>query len=192
LSSNEPFEFLNTGQTGVERGVFLTAEALGIEVHGFMAANGRDELGRVPEWVAARLRRCRARGPRRCREANVQLADAVVVMVPNARRAAAVTGMKHVMTCARSRRVPLFVCDRHCDIGALADSVIAALRARRGKAIYITGPRATRWSEGEELGRSLARAIAVAAALEPFPESPAVAPSGTRSGYHAIWIAKRS
>lgn len=161
LRTNYPFELLNSGQTGVERGAYLTADALAIPVSGVMRTNGRDELGAIPPTLAGRLCRCPHDGPRRAREANVQGASIVLLAVPDTKQAARVTGMAAVMRTARIHDVPLLTCDPGTNLDAFAISVMTTLRSCAPHRIYIVGPRATRWSEGEDFGRALVRILAV-------------------------------
>jgi hypothetical protein len=152
---------LNSGQTGVERGVHRAARHLGLLVAGFMSMDGHDELGRVPDDVAASLLRTIERGPRRAQAANIKIASGVVIVVPDARHHRAVTGMANIMAAARSWGIPSLVCD-----GEHLDSVVDWLRdvpmSSGSKRIYITGPRWTRWGDGERVGRHLVASIVAA------------------------------
>ena len=160
--SSRSFTLLNSGQTGVERGAYSSARALGIPVTGVMPANGCDELRRLPDELAACLRTCSEKGPRRAREANVECASVVVVAVPDATCASSVTGIGPVLRTARSRNLAAFACDPETDLPDLGVSIMSAPSITESRAIYITGPRATRWAGGEALGRSIVRALAFA------------------------------
>jgi hypothetical protein len=150
---------LNSGQTGVERGVLRAARHFGLLVAGFMTIDGHDELGRVPDDVAESLLRSGERGPRRAQAANIKLASAVIVAVPDARQHRAFTGMASVITAARAERIPSLICDES-NIDALSGWLQDVPRTPGATRIYITGPRGTRWTEGERMGRIIVASIA--------------------------------
>ena len=162
MTTNYPLVLLSSGQTGVERGAYSTAKALGISVAGVIRNNRRDELGPVPDELARLLVPCTELGPRRARVANVYAAWGVIVVVNDADHPSRVTGMKDVMHCARVRNLPLCVCGPRTDLEHVAISIMMAPCDSDPRRIYITGPRATRWPDGEDMGRRVMRALALA------------------------------
>lgn len=152
---------VHSGQTGVERGAHRAAIAAGISVAGFMPVDKRDELGPVPEDIAQHLTSCFERGPRAAVRANVALASGVLVVVPDRHHVDKFTAMRAVMTAIRSARTRSLVCD------AASDSEEVAMWARQlpetsgSVRIHVTGPRGTRWIEGEGVARRLVTAIAL-------------------------------
>lgn len=157
---------LHSGQTGVERGAHRAAVAVGVEVAGFMPLDKRDELGPVPTDVAGLLTSCFDRGPRPAVRANIALASGILLVVPDAAQAEKFTAMSAVIQAARSARAPLFACDPSTN----TDEVVRWLRrvpeTSGSVRILITGPRSTRWPDGEAVARRLVRALAMSS--QPF------------------------
>ena len=86
----------------------------------------------------------------------------LIVVVPDARRARTIPGMKQLLHRARVRQIPLFVCDGASDVAEVAAAVIAGAPTDDSCRVYVTGPRSTRWPEGDALGRHLVCALAIA------------------------------
>lgn len=147
-----PITILHSGQTGVERGADRAARAVGYDVAGFCTVNGRDELGAIPEDVRASLKAHTRQGARAAAYATVELADAVVIAVPDRRDANATTAVEALRRVIKLRGTPHFLVDPTSDL----DEVCIALRqveARHGRLhLLVTGPRQTRWAGGERLG----------------------------------------
>jgi hypothetical protein len=143
---------IHSGETGVERGADRAARALGIPISGYCRHNARDELGPLPAPIAADLTACQTRGSRSPVSANLELASAAIIVVPRAAMAAAVTGVDVVLRLARAMKVPYQVVDDQTDLSALAAWVRALPREEDKLQLMITGPRGTRWQEGERLG----------------------------------------
>ena len=152
---------LQSGQTGVERGAFRAAETAGLQLAGFMPIDGRDELGKIPDHVAGRLTPCFERGPRPAVRANVALASGVLLVVPDARQADKYTAMTATLKTARNLMVPCLICDSATDV----DDVVAWARklpeTSGSVRVMVTGPRETRWKEGESIARRIVTAIAM-------------------------------
>jgi len=150
---------LHSGQTGVERGAHRAAITGGIEVAGFMPVDGRDELGPVPGDVAGALTACFDRGPRPAVRANVALASGVVLVVPEAARAEKFTAMGAVMQAVRSAKTPLIVCDPTTNLDDVVWWVKNLPETSGSVRVMVTGPRGTRWPEGEGLAKRIVAAI---------------------------------
>jgi hypothetical protein len=150
---------LHSGQTGVERGAHRGAALSGICVSGVMSLDRRDELGPVPPDVAEHLTPCDERGPRPAVRANIARADGVLLVVPDATRADKFTAMGAVLAAVRAAHVPLLACD---PITNLDDVVwwVRRLPENEGSTrLLVTGPRGTRWNEGEAVARRIVSAI---------------------------------
>jgi hypothetical protein len=146
---------LHSGQTGVERGAQRAAVATGLPVAGFCTPNHRDELGVLSPEVRSSLTPCFETGPRVAVDANIQIASAVVVAVPDRARVAMATGMTAVMRAARIRDVPLIVVDPRSDRDALYAWIAARPPSCGSVRLYVTGPRLTRWADGERFAWQL-------------------------------------
>jgi hypothetical protein len=152
---------VHSGQTGVERGAHRAAVAGGISIAGFMPIDCRDELGPVPEDVRAHLTPCFERGPRAAVRANVALASGVLLVVPQSRHVDKFTAMRAVMTCVRSVRAASFVADPTTDVIEAATWARSLPETSGSVRILVTGPRGTRWLDGEGVARRLVTAIAL-------------------------------
>lgn len=150
---------LHSGQTGVERGAHRAAIAAGISVAGFMPLDKRDELGPVPPDVADQLTACFDRGPRPAVRANVQLASGVLLVVPEAARADKFTAMAAVLQAVRSARAPLLTCDPHTNLDDILWWVKQLPETSGSVRVLVTGPRATRWPEGETIAKRIVGAV---------------------------------
>jgi hypothetical protein len=153
---------VHSGQTGVERGAHEAGRTAKIPIAGFMPADGRDEIGLLPEHVSERLTVCPERGPRPPIKANIEIASAALIVVPDAKTAEQFPAMLWIIQRIRARRLPVYICDptwQRADLGRWA----ASLPSNSGSVrLLVTGPRATRWQDGEQLARQLVLAIAVA------------------------------
>ena len=152
---------LHSGQTGVERGAHRAAIGGGISIAGFMPIDGRDELGPIPADVAAHLTPCFERGPRAAVRANVALASGVLLVVPDRRHVDRFTAMRAVMTSVRGARVSSFVSDPTTDVLEVAAWARALAETSGSVRVLVTGPRSTRWLDGEATARRLVTAIAL-------------------------------
>jgi Circularly permutated YpsA SLOG family len=150
---------LHSGQTGVERGAHRAAVAMRISVAGFMPLDKRDELGPIPTDVAEQLTPCFDRGPRPAVRANVTLASAVLLLVPDSTRAEKFTAMAAVLQAVRSVRTPLLVCDPRTNVDDVVWWVRQLPETSGSTRVLVTGPRGTRWPEGESIARRLVGAI---------------------------------
>lgn len=152
---------VHSGQTGVERGAHRGAVAAGISVAGFMPVDARDELGPVPDDVARDLTPCFERGPRAAVRANVALASGVLLVVPERRHVDKFTAMRAVMTAVRGARTKALVCDPTSDVDEVAAWARGLPETSGSVRVLVTGPRGTRWANGEGVARRLVTAIAI-------------------------------
>ena len=152
---------VHSGQTGVERGAHRGAVAAGLSIAGFMPVDKRDEMGPVPDDVAQHLTPCFERGPRAAVRANVALASGVLVVVPDRRHVDKFTAMRAIMTAVRSARAQSLVCDPTSDTEVVAAWARQLPETSGSVRILVTGPRGTRWADGEGVARRLVTAIAL-------------------------------
>jgi putative molybdenum carrier protein len=153
---------VHSGQTGVERGAHRGALAAALPIAGFMPIDCRDELGPVPEDVAAHLTPCFERGPRAAVRANVALASGVLLVVPDRQHVDKFTAMRAIMTAVRAARASSLICDPTSDVEQAAAWVRGLAETSGSVRVLVTGPRGTRWHDGEAVARRLVTAIAIA------------------------------
>src|SRR5690349_17304665 len=97
------------GQTGVDRGAHRAALEVGFDVTGYMPSDGKDELGPIPGNVASHLRRCAKRGYAARTEANLLIADALLVVVEDRIDPYRTPGTKLTLQIARELKLPRLV-----------------------------------------------------------------------------------
>lgn len=151
---------LHSGQTGVERGAHHGAIASGLPVRGFMRAERRDELGPLPDDIATVLAPCAEGGQRAAVLATLALATAVVLVVPEIRSAVRKRTATWILRNARATGVPYWLCDGATSVTDVA-GWYAQLAPDAHHHILVTGPRATRWRDGESVARRLVKALAL-------------------------------
>ncbi|HEX5062210.1 MAG TPA: putative molybdenum carrier protein [Kofleriaceae bacterium] len=150
---------LHAGQTGVERGAHRAATATAIFVAGFMPLDKRDELGPIPREIAEVLTPCPERGVRSAVRSNIKIASAVLLVVPDQSRVERFTAMTAVLQAIRAARIPSLICDpatNLADVTTWGGRVCSTSGSRR---ILVTGPRETRWMDGESVARRMVTAI---------------------------------
>lgn len=152
---------IHSGQTGVERGAHRAAVAAGLSVAGFMPLDKRDELGPIPSDVAQLLTPCFDRGPRPAVRANIALASGVLLVVPDAVAPEKFTAMNAVLQGIRSARVPSLVADGRTNLDDVVKWSRQLPETSGSTRIMVTGPRSTRWPEGETVARRLVSAIGI-------------------------------
>lgn len=126
-----------------------------------MPLDRRDEMGPIPPEVAASLTPCFDRGPRPAVKANIALASGVLVVVPNAATPEKFTAMSAVLQGIRAARCDLFVADAATNLDDVARWARSLPETSGSTRIMVTGPRGTRWPEGEAVARRLVAAIAM-------------------------------
>ncbi len=155
------FFIIHSGQTGVERGAHHGALAAGLQIAGFMPQERRDELGPLPDEVARYLTPSIEKGPRPALRANLEIASGVIVVVTEAAIASTLPTMSWLLKQIRARKVPLLVADPGtsvADAASWAGQLPLTCGSRR---LVVTGPRSTRWPEGEAVARRLVTAISL-------------------------------
>lgn len=152
---------IHSGQTGIERGAHRAAVTAGLSLAGFMPLDRRDELGAIPTDVSTLLTPCFDRGPRPAVRANIALASGVLLVVPNAKTPEKFTAMSAVMQGVRSSHCPSFVADSQTNLDDVALWARSLPETSGSTRILVTGPRGTRWPEGEGVARRLVSAIAM-------------------------------
>ena len=135
---------------------------LGLAVSGFMPLDKRDELGLVPPDVAALLTPCFDRGPRPAVRANVALASGVLIVVPDARRADKFTAMGPILQAVRSAGLPFMSVDPITHLDQVTTWFSTLEETSGSTRVLVTGPRATRWLDGEGVARRVITSIAIA------------------------------
>jgi hypothetical protein len=153
---------IHSGQTGVERGAHRAAIAAGLSVAGFMPLDKRDELGPIPADVADLLTPCFDRGPRPAVRANIALASGVLLVVPESLTPEKFTAMSAVMQGIRTARVPSLVADGRTNTDDVMKWARQLPETSGSTRLMITGPRGTRWPDGESVARRLVSAIGIA------------------------------
>jgi len=126
-----------------------------------MPLDRRDELGPIPSDVADVLTPCFDRGPRPAVRANIALASGVLLVVPEALTPEKFTAMSAVMQGIRSARVPSMVCDAKTNLDDVVKWARQLPETSGSTRIMVTGPRGTRWPEGETVARRLVSAVAI-------------------------------
>ncbi|HEX5061321.1 MAG TPA: putative molybdenum carrier protein [Kofleriaceae bacterium] len=152
---------IHSGQTGVERGAHRAAVSAGLSVAGFMPLDRRDELGPIPADVAQLLTPCFDRGPRPAVRANITLASGVLLVVPESGTPEKFTAMSAVMQGIRSARVPSMVVDGKTNLDDVVRWARQLPETSGSTRLMVTGPRGTRWPDGETVSRRLVAAIGI-------------------------------
>ena len=127
-----------------------------------MPLDRRDELGPIPADIAEMLTPCFDRGPRPAVRANIALATGVLLVVPEAATPEKFTAMSAVMQGIRSARALSCVCDPKTNLDDVMRWAGQLPETSGSTRILVTGPRGTRWPEGETVARRLVAAIGIA------------------------------
>jgi hypothetical protein len=145
---------LNAGRTGVERGAYQGAVTAGLTVTGVCRRGLKDELGPLPPELASVLTPCEDRGMRAAVLKCLEMASAVLIVVPHRREVTNYPHLVWLLKRARATNLPVRI---HDDDTPIMDTIAWALAEDR--ALYVTGPRGTRWAQGESVARRLLRAV---------------------------------
>lgn len=156
------------GQTGVDAGALRGAIACGLEVCGWMPSDERDENGLIPDDIRAHLRRINTGGYRARTERNVEDADAVVIVIPDAVQGIPPSDPGTLLTwrTARKRDVPVIVVDgSDRQVSRIAPWLrdVAHYYADAGVTtldVMVAGPRRSNWPWGEETAWRVVQRIA--------------------------------
>ena len=148
---------LHSGQTGVERGAHDGALAAGFGVAGVMCRTARDELGPIPTDVAQHLTHHTEHGYRAAAVATMQTAHGVVIVVPNVAEDLRTRRTGWLRRTARAGRVPHCMFEPAADFDEIERWVKTVDVKDERRRIHVTGPRATRWAEGEAVARRVVK-----------------------------------
>ncbi len=158
---------LHTGQSGVERGADRAARAVGYPVQGFCTYEKRDELGVLPAEITKDLVACSQRGARSAWRATLEVASALVIAVPDSAHPNTFTGIEALRRSARVAGVPHWVVDPNTDLDGVAERLRALEQTTDPLRLMITGPRFTRWREGERIGWRIVAQLSLTAQAAP-------------------------
>jgi hypothetical protein len=153
------FFIIHSGQSGVERGADEAARAAGLAIVGFMSPDERDELGLIPKHIASDLVAHRDKGHRPAIAANLEIASAALVVVPDRTVAAKFAPMGWVLSRIRAYGLPSLICDPSTSLADVALWCAAIPETCGSRRLAVTGPRATRWQSGEMIARRFVSAI---------------------------------
>jgi hypothetical protein len=152
---------LSSGQTGIERGACRAAIAAGLAIEGFMPLDGRDELGPIPSEIARLLRPHMERGHRPAVRANVGIASGVLLVVPDASAPDRFTAMTVIRQAVRAAGCGSLVVDASTNLEDVTRWARSLPEQEGVTRLFVTGPRGTRWPDGESVARRLVSAIAM-------------------------------
>jgi len=159
---------LHTGQTGVERGADRAARAVGFPVDGFCTYERRDELGVLSVEITRDLVACTQRGARSAWRATLETASVLVIAVPDAAHPNTYTGIEALRRSARTAGVPHWLVDPKSDLDQIAERLRKLdLDPLKPLKVMVTGPRYTRWREGERLGWRVVAQLSLTVASAP-------------------------
>lgn len=161
-------------QTGVDMGALTAALDAGLAIGGYVPRDGRNEDGPIPFRImnGGGIRRCKHDGPAARTAANVREIDAAILVVqsctePSTTRGTALTVRLLDQRMAREPYSTLsyLVVDASSDLGPVATWALARATAHallRGRALrlFVAGPRASLWPEGEAVARRVVARIA--------------------------------
>ena len=123
-----------------------------MQVEGFCTYERRDEFGALPTEILSNLVACEQRGARSAMRATLERADLLVIGVLDTSQANRNTGVEALRRAARAGGVPHLIVDSATDLDAISLLIRQRELANDPLRIMITGPRYTRWREGERLG----------------------------------------
>ena len=136
-----------------------------MQVEGFCTFERRDELGALPPEIAADLTACELRGARSALRATIERADVLVIAVPDAAQANANTGIEALRRASRAAGVPHWVVDPATDLDKMSLRLRQLEQTTDPLHVMVTGPRFTRWREGERLGWRLIAQVSLTPVL---------------------------
>ena len=123
-----------------------------MQVEGFCTYERRDELGALPSEITTDLVACEQRGARSALRATLERANVLLIAVPVAAQANTNTGVEALRRAARATGVPHWVIDTSTDLDKLSERLRQLELVTDPLRVMVTGPRFTRWREGERLG----------------------------------------
>jgi len=138
-----------------------------MQVEGFCSYERRDELGVLSPEITANLVACEQRGARSALRATLASAHVLVIAVPSAAQANANTGIEALRRAARASGVPHWLIDSTTDLDAVGVRLRRLEQTTDPLRMMVTGPRYTRWREGERLGWRLVAQLSLTPVLVP-------------------------
>ena len=170
------------GQTGVDRGAHEAALDNGWRVAGYMPRDGRDELGKIPDAVARFLTLHDKTSYAARTEANVQMANAVLIVVHTADNPRVTPGTAKTIDLAAGRHMRRLIVDPTFDANRIArwiwsdllmmmktlplpfgPSAVDPLKPVPTR-LLVAGPRESKWSGARVETAGLLRRVAGALA----------------------------
>jgi len=154
---------IHGAQTGVDRGAHEGACDNGWQVGGYMSKNRCDELGAIPADVAAHLEPCVTSGYPARTSANLRMAHALLVVVPDKHDPYATPGTRLTLVEAREINLPRLVIDPDEDMRVLGTWIhmLRVRQAREDLRIMVAGPRESRWASGRVDTAALLRRLKI-------------------------------
>jgi CheY-like chemotaxis protein len=123
-----------------------------MQVEGFCTYERRDELGALPLEIVNDLVACEQRGARSALRATLERANVLVIAVPQVAQANTNTGVEALRRAARASGVPHWIVDSNTDLDQVSLRLRQLEQVTDPLRVMVTGPRFTRWREGERLG----------------------------------------
>ena len=175
------------GQTGVDRGAHEAAIDNGWRVAGYMPRDGRDELGKIPEAVARFLTPHEKTDYAARTEANVRMANAVLIVVHDADDPRVTPGTAKTIDLAIARRLRRLIVDPKFDAMRIARWIWSDLFMMMktlplpfegpqldpvSTRLLIAGPRESKWQGARIETAGLLRRVALALAEIGQPPDP--------------------
>jgi hypothetical protein len=157
---------LHGGQTGVDRGAHEAAIDNGWGIIGYMPRDGRDERGLIPPDIARFLQLHNSTSYAARTEANVRLADALLIVVRDKADPRATPGTAKTIDLAADRRLPRQIVDPTDDAAQIArwiwamqpKQLLIGLPAKPTH-LMVAGPRESKWADARAETAGLLRRV---------------------------------
>src|SRR5690606_13880120 len=163
---NERITIITGGQTGVDRGALRGALEVGFSVGGYMPKNLRDEDGPIPDEIRIHLQPCPIPGLGARTTANVEMADALLVIVPDCDDPIATPGTRRTWFGARDRQLPRQALDPSSELTSYANQLYYWAKHHPGTKVMVAGPRASKWPQGEYEAAGILRRLGMLLAIK--------------------------
>jgi hypothetical protein len=146
-------------QTGVDLAAHDAAVHAGIQIAGFVPADGSNEHGPIDPRVLAHLKPLREGGLLQRTIANVTTADAVLAIVEDRHTPYATGGTALSLQAAQSMHKPRRAVDASWPLDRLVTWVREAAAGRECFRLMVCGPRYSRWPGGFMVAYTLVHAL---------------------------------
>jgi len=163
---NERLTIITGGQTGVDRGALRGAIDAGFAVGGYMPKNGCDEDGPIPAEIAKHLVRCPLPGYSARTATNLDMAEALLIIVVDAEDPLATPGTRMTWEGAQLRKIPRMVVDPASAVEPFVNLLFHWARRKSVTKLMVAGPRASKWTNGEYEAAAFLRKLGVLLALK--------------------------